>query len=163
MSKVKTYEVYLKEKITTRKKDIKYTSGKQYGIDNATFNFTAEPCKEPYGDVAFTTGYDNNDEYTSTFLMTAEDAFELLNANAELINVHNLDVITRDYFSNIIPISEICLEYKVMRNDSNYVISPIWRFVVGETDEQRLMYRDVIIAVDALTGEIIIETRGLKM
>lgn len=96
-------------------------------------------------------------------IISAEDAFELLNANAELINVHNLDVITRDYFSNIIPISEICLEYKVMRNDSNYVISPIWRFVVGETDEQRLMYRDVIIAVDALTGEIIIETRGLKM
>ena len=77
MSKVKTVEAYLKEKITTRKKDIKYTSGKQYGIDNATFNFTAEPCKEPYGDVAFTTGYDNNDEYTSTFLMTAEEAMEL--------------------------------------------------------------------------------------
>ena len=96
-------------------------------------------------------------------IISAEDAFELLNANAELINVHNLDVITRDYFSNIIPISEICLEYKVMRNENGYVISPIWRFVVGETDEQRLMYRDVIIAVDALTGEIIIETRGLKM
>ena len=77
MSKVKTTEVYLKDKITTRKKDIKYTSGKQYGIDNTTFNFTMEPCKEPFGDVAFTTGYDNNPEYTSTFLMTAEEAMEL--------------------------------------------------------------------------------------
>lgn len=96
-------------------------------------------------------------------IISAEEAFEILKANAELINVHNLDGITRHYFSNTIPISEICLEYKVMRNDSNYVISPIWRFVVGETDEQRLMYRDVIIAVNALTGEIIIETRGLKM
>lgn len=77
MNKVKTVEVYLKDKITIRKKDIKYTSGKQYGIDNTTFNFTTEPCKEPFGDVAFTTGYDNNDEYTSTFLMTAEEAMEL--------------------------------------------------------------------------------------
>ena len=77
MSKIKTTEVYLKDKITTRKKDIKYTSGKQYGIDNTTFNFTMEPCKEPFGDVVFTTGYDNNDEYTSTFLMTAEEAMEL--------------------------------------------------------------------------------------
>jgi len=96
-------------------------------------------------------------------IISAEDAFEMLKANAELINVHNLDVITRHYFSNTIPISEISLEYKVMRNESKYVISPIWRFVVGETDEQRQMYRDVIIAVNALTGEIIIETRGLKM
>ena len=96
-------------------------------------------------------------------IISAEDAFEILKANAELINVHNLDGITRHYFSNTIPISEISLEYKVMRNDSAYVISPTWRFVVGETDEQRLMYRDIIIAVNALTGEIIIETRGLKM
>lgn len=77
MSKVKTVEVYLKDKIITRKKDINYTGGKQYGIENTVFNFTAEPCKEPYGDVSFTTGYDNDDKYTSTFLMTAEEAMEL--------------------------------------------------------------------------------------
>ena len=96
-------------------------------------------------------------------IISAEEAFEILKGNAELINVHNLDVITRHYFSNTIPISEISLEYKVMRNENGYVISPIWRFVVGETDEQRLMYRDIIIAVNAVTGEIIIDTRGLKM
>ena len=96
-------------------------------------------------------------------IISAEDAFELLKTNVELINVHNLDSITRHYFSDTIPISEISLEYKVMRNGNGYVISPIWRFVVGETDEQRMMYRDIIIAVNAVTGEIIIETRGLKM
>lgn len=96
-------------------------------------------------------------------IISAEDAFELLKANVELINVHNLDSITRHYFSNTIPISEISLEYKVMRAENEYVISPIWRFVVGKTDEQRLMYRDIIIAVNAVTGEIIIDTRGLKM
>ena len=96
-------------------------------------------------------------------IISAEDAFELIKTNVELINVHNLDSITRHYFSDTIPISEISLEYKVMRNENGYVISPIWRFVVGETDEQRMMYRDIIIAVNAVTGEIIIETRGLKM
>ena len=96
-------------------------------------------------------------------IISAEDAFKLLKTNVELINVHNLDSITRHYFSDTIPISEISLEYKVMRNENGYVISPIWRFVVGETDEQRMMYRDIIIAVNAVTGEIIIETRGLKM
>lgn len=77
--------------------------------------------------------------------------------------MHNLNLFTRDYFSNIIPISEISLEYKVMSNENGYVISPIWRFVVGETDEQRLMYRDIIIAVNALTGELIIDAKGMKM
>lgn len=96
-------------------------------------------------------------------IISAEDSFELLKTNAALINIHNLDVITRDYFSNIIPISEISLEYKVMRNENEYVISPIWRFVVGKTDEQRLMYRDIIISVNALTGELIIDARGMKM
>ena len=70
-------EAYLKNKIVTKKKDIKYTSGKEYGIENTTFNFSMEPCREPYGDVAFTTGYDGTDDYTSTFLMTAEEAMEL--------------------------------------------------------------------------------------
>ena len=78
MSKsVKTNEVYLKEKLKTRKKNIRYTNGKDYGINNTTFNFMTEPVKEPYGDVVFTTGYDENPDYTSTFLMTAEEAMEL--------------------------------------------------------------------------------------
>ena len=74
---VKTTEAYLKERLATRYKDIKYTSGKEYGIDKTTFNFSTEACKEPYGDVVFTTGYDYKKEYTSTFLMTAEEAMEL--------------------------------------------------------------------------------------
>lgn len=70
-------EVYLKEKLITRNKSIVYDNGKEYGINDTVFNFMAEPVKEPYGDVVFTTGYDNNDEYTSTFFMTASEAMEL--------------------------------------------------------------------------------------
>ena len=78
MSKsVRTIEAYLKEKIETKKMDVVYNNGKEYGIHNTTFNFTSEPIKEPFGDVAFTTSYDNNTEYTSTFFMTSKEAMEL--------------------------------------------------------------------------------------
>ena len=78
MSKsLKATEAYLKNKIESRKKDIIYDNGREYGIDDTTFNFMAEPIKEPFGDVAFTTSYDNNPDYTSTFFMSAEEAMEL--------------------------------------------------------------------------------------
>lgn len=72
-----TIEAYLKDPIETRTKDVNYTYGRNYGMPDTTFNFMAEPVKEPFGDVAFTTGYDQNPEYTSTFLMSAEEAMEL--------------------------------------------------------------------------------------
>ena len=78
MSKsVKTTEVYLKEKLETKKKDIVYNNGKEYGIDKTVFNFKTECIKEPFGDVAFITSYDNNPDYESTFFMTAEEAMTL--------------------------------------------------------------------------------------
>ena len=78
MSKIlKPVEVFIKEKIKTRRMDIRYFKGKSYGVEDTTFNFTASPVKEPYGDVSFTTGYDNDPKYTSTFLMTAQEAMEL--------------------------------------------------------------------------------------
>lgn len=78
MSKIlKPVEVFIKEKIKTRKMDVRYFKGKSYGVEDTTFNFSATPVKEPYGDVSFKTGYDNDPQYTSTFLMTAQEALEL--------------------------------------------------------------------------------------
>lgn len=74
---MKIIEAYLKEKIKEKKMKINYNKGKAYGIEDTTFNFTSKPIKEPYGDIAFITGYDNNDDYTSTFLMTAQEALDL--------------------------------------------------------------------------------------
>ena len=68
---------YIKEKIKKHTMDVKYYAGKEFGIEETVFNFTAEPVKEPYGDVVFTTGYDNDPKYTSTFLMSAQEAMEL--------------------------------------------------------------------------------------
>ena len=77
MEKVKTVDVYLKEKIKSREMNVDYNRGKLYGIETAKFNLTTKPVKEPYGDVCFTTGYDNIEDYTSTFLMSAEEALTL--------------------------------------------------------------------------------------
>lgn len=68
---------YIKEKIKKHTMNVNYYAGKGFGIQETEFNFTAEPVKEPYGDVAFTTGYDNDPKYTSTFLMSAQEAMEL--------------------------------------------------------------------------------------
>lgn len=68
---------YIKEKINTRKMNINYNRGEDYGIESMKFNFTSSPVKEPYGDVSFTTGYDNDSRYTSTFLMSAQEAIDL--------------------------------------------------------------------------------------
>ena len=43
----------------------------------AKFNFSCKPIKEPIGDIAFITGYDDSEDYTSTFLMTCQEAIEL--------------------------------------------------------------------------------------
>lgn len=72
-----TPTVYVKDKIVKHHMDVDYFKGKAFGIETAKFNFTSSAVKEPYGDICFTTGYDNNDDYTSTFLMTAQEAMDL--------------------------------------------------------------------------------------
>ena len=74
---IKPIIAYIKDKIKPSKIDVRYYEGKEYGIENTVFNFSVEPIKEPYGDVAFSTGYDSNPDYTSTFLMSAQQAMEL--------------------------------------------------------------------------------------
>lgn len=68
---------YLEKKLEEKELNINYSHGKQYGIDNTTFNFKTGVVKEPYGDVSLITGYDDDPDYTSTFLMTAEEAMRL--------------------------------------------------------------------------------------
>lgn len=68
---------YVKDKIVKHVMEVDYFKGKPFDIETAKFNFTSSAVKEPYGDVCFTSGYDNNDDYTSTFLMTAQEAMDL--------------------------------------------------------------------------------------
>ena len=139
MSKLKTIQVYLKEKINTRKKSIRYNNGKEYGISNTTFNFTAEPIKEPFGDVAFITGYDDNPDYTSTFLMTAEEAMELgkmlidtaydaMNAKRVLLEAESCDAkLSFLVLKGLIDSIRIERSYETLENYK----SPFYKYIVS--------------------------------
>ena len=66
-----------------------------------------------------------------------------------------------DYlYADVIPISEITFEYVAIRNENyEYTVVPVWRFVIGDDEESRLIARDRIISVNALTGELIADRR----
>lgn len=40
-----------------------------------------------------------------------------------------------------------------------YAVVPVWRFVIGDDEESRIIARDRIILVNALTGELIVDRR----
>ena len=64
-------------------------------------------------------------------------------------------------FEKEIPVSKITLEYVVLRGtDMSYTVTPVWRFYIGATDEETLILEDRIIAINALTGDLIAERRG---
>ena len=43
--------------------------------------------------------------------------------------------------------------------NGNYCITPVWRFQIGTNDDERNLYRDKILAINAINGEIIQERR----
>lgn len=93
-------------------------------------------------------------------IISIEDAMKSLENNAPRINDPNNFMGFNYLFDNVIPISEITLEYIVVADDSNnYMIIPAWRFLLGDDAESRLIARDRIIAVNAITGELIATRR----
>ena len=87
-------------------------------------------------------------------IIGVDEALRSLQDNTELISRHSIGSLPMD----VLPIREVTLEYIVLRGDDcNGTVTPVWRFLVGENDEQKDMFRDRIIAVNALTGEPIIE------
>ena len=63
--------------------------------------------------------------------------------------------------SDAITVSKITLEYIVIKDLSdNPIIVPAWRFLIGETDEEINRNRNVLMAVNAINGDIIYEERG---
>lgn len=92
-------------------------------------------------------------------IISVEDALAFLKKQASLIDFEFLEI--SYFFEDTIPISKITFEYLVLPgSDGRYIVTPIWRFQLGETEEQRNILRDKVIAVNALTGELIAEYRG---
>ena len=67
----------------------------------------------------------------------------------------------QEFDNNTLTVNEITLEYIVVNaDDGKAYIRPAWRFVVGENEEKQNRYRDRIIAIDAVTGDLIQGRRG---
>lgn len=106
--------------------------------------------------------YDIDEIPLTEQIISLDAAIASLEKNASLINTSALFI--DEICSSTIPVSEITFEYIVERGvDFDYTIVPIWRFQIGSTEEERLIYRDRIIAVNALTGDIISERRGIQL
>ncbi len=58
-------------------------------------------------------------------------------------------------------VTEITLEYVVvMSPDGKILVTPVWRFRLGEDEDERNFLRQKILGIDAVTGELIWEERG---
>ena len=92
-------------------------------------------------------------------IISMDDALASLKNHASSIDYDFLEI--SRFFEETIPVSKITFEYLVLSgSDGRYIVTPIWRFQLGETEEQRNIHRDKVIAVNALTGELIAQYRG---
>ena len=126
---------------------------KTYGIDNMTFNFTAEPTKEPFGDVAFMTGYDENPDYTSTFFMSAEEAMEL---GKMLIDTAYDAMFTKrllleaeacDVKLSFLVLKKLITSIRIERSDEeleNYV-RPYYKYIVSAYKDNEKVYSYAVV------------------
>lgn len=87
-----------------------------------------------------------------TPIISLDDALSILSNNISQIVFEE---------SSTMQIGKITLEYLVRKTitEEGY-ITPIWRFWLGDTDDQMNLMREKILAVDAVTGELIQEERG---
>lgn len=94
-------------------------------------------------------------------ILSVEQAVDVLKDNAMQISFDEFGYFGSDgaFISLVgdeLTVSSITLEYIVVNQaDWTAQIVPAWRFNVGQTDDERNLLRDRVIAVNAVTGEII--------
>lgn len=60
-----------------------------------------------------------------------------------------------------VAVTEITLEYVVVISDDGEILAtPVWRFLLGEDEDERNFLRQKILGIDAVTGKLIWEERG---
>lgn len=90
----------------------------------------------------------------SSELLTLEDAVSTLQENAALIDFYGEDTLT---------VGAISLEYIVTLTETQEaVIVPAWRFQIGSDDDTLTINRTRVLAVNAVTGELIQGERGMS-
>lgn len=84
-------------------------------------------------------------------ILSAREAVDALASSSTIIK----------FEEDSIFVGKIQLEYMAVNAASgDTYITPAWRFCIGDTDSEMNVLRDRILAVDAVTGEIIQEERG---
>ncbi len=99
--------------------------------------------------------YDLESLTMDSYIITVDEAILNLEKYASLID--------GDFFFKEVPtsVTEITFEYLAIQNaDMRIFVTPVWRFRVGSDEEQRLRNSDTVVAINALTGELIVEIRG---
>ena len=90
----------------------------------------------------------------SSELLTLEDAVSTLQESAALIDFYGGDTLT---------VGAISLEYIVTLTETQEaVIVPAWRFQIGLDDDTLTINRTRVLAVNAVTGELIQGERGMS-
>lgn len=93
-------------------------------------------------------------------IISLKDAVSRLIDVSSRINVEDGYLYLDHIYNNEIPVSKITFEYIVLQStDMSYVVTPIWRFHIGYSEEENMIFEDRIIAINALTGNLIAERR----
>ena len=89
-------------------------------------------------------------------IISPEEAVNIIKDNSILISTSLINA-----SQDTINIKKMSLEYVVIYDYENSCdcITPVWRFQIGANDDERNLYRDRILAVNATNGEIIQERR----
>lgn len=85
-------------------------------------------------------------------MLSPEEAVGKLQEQAELLDFEGESHVT---------VTEITLEYVVViSTDGQILVTPFWRLLLGENEDERNFLRQKILGIDAVTGELIWEERG---
>ena len=93
-------------------------------------------------------------------IISLDEAVASLGNYASYINDPNNFMGFEFIYNDAVPVTEITFEYVVVRDENyRYTVVPVWRFLIGDDEESRLMYKDRVISINAITGELIAERR----
>lgn len=117
------------------------------GYNDLIFLVDSDGIEKVYGSI-----FDVEEVELQEPIMSVEAAAAVLSGNIAQVSFGDNEMMS---------IRKITLEYLVTRNMMGEAsIIPVWRFWVGDTEDQMNLNRGKIFAVDAVTGELIQGERG---
>lgn len=117
------------------------------GYNDLIFLVDSDGVEKVYGSI-----FDVEEAELQEPILSAEAAAAVLSNNIAQVSFGNNEMLS---------IGKITLEYLVTQNMMGEAsIIPVWRFWLGDTEDQMNLNRGKIFAVDAVTGELIQGERG---